>query len=267
MGGLAKKIPITFVDLRDRHRGDRRHPAARRASSPRTRSCGSPSPARAAARRCCGRSWPRTALMTAFYMFRLLWLTFFGASRMEPEVEHHVHESPLSMTGVLVVLAVLSAVGGFVALPHFLEPMLPLPESRRGAAPLRDAAGRRRRSRSRFAGLAGAAFFYGGGTRARGAGSRARFARAAPAALRQVLRRRGLRAPDRPAAALDLRPRLPALRRPRAARRHAERPRARSRSARAGALVARADRQPAAATRSSCSPAASPRWPGAWRHV
>ena len=63
-----------------------------------------------------------TALMTAFYMFRLLWLTFFGASRMDPEVEHHVHESPLSMTGVLVVLAVLSAVGGFIAIPHFLEP-------------------------------------------------------------------------------------------------------------------------------------------------
>src|SRR6187399_1456921 len=34
-----------------------------------------------------------TALMTAFYMFRLLWLTFFGSSRMTPEVEHHVHES------------------------------------------------------------------------------------------------------------------------------------------------------------------------------
>ena len=49
--------------------------------------------------------------MTAFYMFRLLWLTFFGASRMTPEVEHHVHESPLSMTGVLMLLALLSARG------------------------------------------------------------------------------------------------------------------------------------------------------------
>jgi NADH-quinone oxidoreductase subunit L len=68
-----------------------------------------------------------TALMTAFYMFRLLWLTFFGASRMSHEVEHHVHESPLSMTGVLALLAALSAVGGFIAIPHFLEPMLPLP--------------------------------------------------------------------------------------------------------------------------------------------
>jgi NADH-quinone oxidoreductase subunit L len=68
-----------------------------------------------------------TALMTAFYMFRLLWLTFLGSSRVDPEVEHHVHESPLSMTGVLVLLAVLSAVGGFIAVPHFLAPQLPLP--------------------------------------------------------------------------------------------------------------------------------------------
>ena len=68
-----------------------------------------------------------TALMTAFYMFRLLWLTFLGASRMEPKVEAHVHESPLSMTGVLLLLALLSAVGGFFAVPHFLEPQLPLP--------------------------------------------------------------------------------------------------------------------------------------------
>jgi NADH-quinone oxidoreductase subunit L len=68
------------------------------------------------------------SLLTSFYMFRLLWLTFFGASRMSREVEHHVHESPLSMTGVLVVLALLSAVGGFVPVLHFLEPMLPLPE-------------------------------------------------------------------------------------------------------------------------------------------
>ncbi|HEX4944508.1 MAG TPA: NADH-quinone oxidoreductase subunit L [Usitatibacteraceae bacterium] len=68
-----------------------------------------------------------TALLTAFYMFRLLWLTFFGKPRMIKEVEHHIHESPASMTGVLVVLAALSAVGGFLSIPHFLEPMLPLP--------------------------------------------------------------------------------------------------------------------------------------------
>jgi NADH-quinone oxidoreductase subunit L len=109
-----------------------------------------------------------TALLTAFYMFRLLWLTFFGRSRMSAEVEHHVHESPRSMTGVLVVLAVLSAVGGFLALPHFLESLLPLPpvvpalehfETPLVAVSVAIA----------FAGLAGAAFVYGGeGGRAEG---------------------------------------------------------------------------------------------------
>ena len=68
-----------------------------------------------------------TALMTAFYMFRLLWLTFMGASRMSQEVEHHVHESPISMTGVLMLLALLSAGGGYIAIPHFLEAQIPLP--------------------------------------------------------------------------------------------------------------------------------------------
>ena len=70
-----------------------------------------------------------TALMTAFYMFRLLWLTFMGTSRMDAKVEQHVHESPLSMTGVLMLLALLSALGGFIAVPHFLEPQLPLPQT------------------------------------------------------------------------------------------------------------------------------------------
>ena len=72
-----------------------------------------------------------TALMTAFYMFRLLWLTFLGRSRMTAEVEHHVHESPLSMTGVLALLALLSVLGGFIAIPEFLAPQLPLPASSR----------------------------------------------------------------------------------------------------------------------------------------
>jgi NADH-quinone oxidoreductase subunit L len=73
-----------------------------------------------------------TALLTSFYMFRLLWLTFLGRSRMTAEVEHHVHESPGSMTGVLAILAALSAVGGFLSIPHFLEPQLALPAVRAG---------------------------------------------------------------------------------------------------------------------------------------
>jgi NADH-quinone oxidoreductase subunit L len=49
-----------------------------------------------------------TALMTSFYMFRLIYLTFWSPSRVTShEVEHHIHESPKSMTGPLVVLAVL----------------------------------------------------------------------------------------------------------------------------------------------------------------
>ena len=67
------------------------------------------------------------SLLTSFYMFRLLWLTFLTPSRMSHDTEHHVHESPFSMTGVLVVLALLSAIGGFFQLPHFLEPLLPMP--------------------------------------------------------------------------------------------------------------------------------------------
>jgi len=61
-----------------------------------------------------------TAGMTAFYMFRLVFLTFGGKSRVDEEVEHHIHESPLTMTGPLMVLAVLSAIGGLVGIPHVL---------------------------------------------------------------------------------------------------------------------------------------------------
>jgi NADH-quinone oxidoreductase subunit L len=102
-----------------------------------------------------------TALLTSFYMFRLLWLTFFGRPRMSAEVEHHVHESPLSMTSVLVVLAILSAIGGFVAIPHFLEPLLPLPDIvpalEHYETPLLVAS-----IVLAFAGLAAAAYMFGG---------------------------------------------------------------------------------------------------------
>jgi len=58
--------------------------------------------------------------LTSFYMFRMLFLTFYGASRMSHEVEHHVHESPGSMTGVLQVLAVGSVVAGWLGIPHVI---------------------------------------------------------------------------------------------------------------------------------------------------
>jgi NADH-quinone oxidoreductase subunit L len=55
---------------------------------------------------------------TAFYMFRLYLLTFHGKFRGTHDQEHHLHESPKVMTIPLVVLAVLSVVGGFIGLPH-----------------------------------------------------------------------------------------------------------------------------------------------------
>jgi NADH-quinone oxidoreductase subunit L len=61
-----------------------------------------------------------TALMTAFYMFRLIYLTFYSKPRMSHEVEHHVHESPKSMTAPLVVLALCSVFAGFLGWPHSL---------------------------------------------------------------------------------------------------------------------------------------------------
>ncbi len=57
------------------------------------------------------------AALTAFYMFRLIYLTFYGSERMSSEVKHHLHESPKTMTIPLVVLAALSVVGGFVGIP------------------------------------------------------------------------------------------------------------------------------------------------------
>jgi NADH-quinone oxidoreductase subunit L len=77
--------------------------------------------------------------MTAFYMFRLVFLTFWGEERMDEHTRHHIHESPKNVVYPLAALAVLSLVGGFVGFPgwtgisnrfeHFLEPVLRLPGS------------------------------------------------------------------------------------------------------------------------------------------
>ena len=81
-----------------------------------------------------------TAAMTAFYMFRLYWMTFAGRFRGTPEQEAHVHESPMSMVFPLQVLALGSIVVGFLGIPHaidfahignkfehFLEPVMEAP--------------------------------------------------------------------------------------------------------------------------------------------
>jgi NADH-quinone oxidoreductase subunit L len=82
-----------------------------------------------------------TAGMTAFYMFRLIFMTFHGASRVDHEVEHHIHESPKSMLVPLVILAALSFVGGWISWPevfggnshfiHFLSTVVAVPHEAR----------------------------------------------------------------------------------------------------------------------------------------
>jgi NADH-quinone oxidoreductase subunit L len=57
------------------------------------------------------------AFITAFYMFRAVFMVFFGKSRVDHEVAHHVHESPPVMTVPLMILAIGSAVGGLVGIP------------------------------------------------------------------------------------------------------------------------------------------------------
>jgi NADH-quinone oxidoreductase subunit L len=58
--------------------------------------------------------------LTAFYMFRLVFLTFHGENRSDPHTREHLHESPAIMTGPLVVLAVLATVGGTMGWPQAL---------------------------------------------------------------------------------------------------------------------------------------------------
>jgi NADH-quinone oxidoreductase subunit L len=85
-----------------------------------------------------------TAGMTAFYMFRLVNMTFFGKSRVAHDVEHHIHESPRSMTMPLVILAALSIIGGWIGWPaalggsdrfaNFLSPVIAHHAAEAGAA-------------------------------------------------------------------------------------------------------------------------------------
>lgn len=60
------------------------------------------------------------ALMTAYYMFRLYATTFKGSFRGTADQEHHLHESPLAITIPLIVLAILSVIGGYVGVPEFI---------------------------------------------------------------------------------------------------------------------------------------------------
>ena len=68
-----------------------------------------------------------TAGLTAFYMWRLMNMTFYGKSRVKPEVAAHIHESPPSMTVPLMVLAAGGVLAGWVGVPKAVEPAGELP--------------------------------------------------------------------------------------------------------------------------------------------
>lgn len=82
-----------------------------------------------------------TAFLTAFYMFRLIFVTFYGKSRVEPEVASHVHESPTVMWLPLVILAVPAALIGLLLgvgghdswFHHFTEDVFPKAEKAPGS--------------------------------------------------------------------------------------------------------------------------------------
>ncbi len=59
-----------------------------------------------------------SSFITAFYMFRLVFLTFFGNFRGTEETKKHIHESPITMTLPLIVLCILAVVGGLLGLPE-----------------------------------------------------------------------------------------------------------------------------------------------------
>jgi NADH-quinone oxidoreductase subunit L len=143
-----------------------------------------------------------TAGLTAFYMTRLYLLTFGGASRLSHEAEHHLHESPPVMTMPLAILAVGSAVVGFLGVPHFLaggalpnfmehwlEPVLPhaagaaetghgaMAAAGAGHAPFGEFVAMAIALAASAAGIAGAWSMYRSGPRPEGASSLVRFAR------------------------------------------------------------------------------------------
>lgn len=72
------------------------------------------------------------AILTSFYMFRVVFLTFYGESRVPHEISHHIHESPPVMLIPLITLGILSIIGGFIGIPmieggdrigEFLDPV------------------------------------------------------------------------------------------------------------------------------------------------
>src|ERR1700686_3610551 len=114
MGGLRKKIPVTFWTMF--------MATLAIAGAPGFSGFFSKDEILSAAQRSSTPLWVLgvlTAGLTSFYMFRLLFLTFFGNQRYN-EHKVHVHESPKNMLGPLVALAIFSVCGGWIAAPQFL---------------------------------------------------------------------------------------------------------------------------------------------------
>jgi NADH-quinone oxidoreductase subunit L len=137
-----------------------------------------------------------TAGLTAFYMFRLVALTFWGTYRGSKEQEAHIHESPRTMTLPLVILAFLSIVGGYVGIPlvkggdrigEFLSPIL-LPLAGQSAAESAAAPGLEIALMAASVGVATVGFLLAFFWYAKGNGEvPARIAAAAPGVYRTVL--------------------------------------------------------------------------------
>ena len=111
------------------------------------------------------------AVMTAFYMFRLVLLTFHGRERLDPETKKHIHESPPVMTVPLVLLALFSVGAGYIGLPavlgrdlnrffRFLEPVIP-PGHEAALSPGREWSLILASVAAALAGIAAALLFYG----------------------------------------------------------------------------------------------------------
>ena len=170
MGGLRQYMPVTFCADVDRDARDRRHSAVRRLllegrdprrgvragaalDDRRARTC---SAFRAA-------HWlylayvlgVAAAFMTATYMTRMMIYTFHGPNRTGEKEREHLHEAPWIMTGPLVVLGVLTVIGGWLNIPEFAKFLGPVGASRSlaraGGRRVDGARDRRRRRRCRRA--------------------------------------------------------------------------------------------------------------------
>ena len=140
MGGLRKYMPVTYWTFLIASLSIAASPGSR-VFSARTRSSGLHTTAALSAG-LCGQSGTVVAALTAFYSFRIIFLAFHGKFRGTHEQEHHLHESPKSMTIPLVLLAVGAVSAGWIGISgtlgggdfigHFFQPVLGSPHVHAG---------------------------------------------------------------------------------------------------------------------------------------